>query len=120
MIAAERHGIEVDVCARGHGLWFDSGEIELLAETLALPAPELRLRTGEGSDEKKRRCPRCDAKMAKAYFSAADAPLIDACPATHGFWFDKGELGGLFARTRPAGSQTEAAMVAFLGELLEG
>ncbi len=117
LIVAEREGIELDACPWCRGLWFDGGELALLAEKLGRPLP-----TAEGalepaqSSEKARSCPRCDKGMDKVFVGVAPRVLVDRCPAGHGLWFDHGELGSLVGQlpVRP-GSHPEAVM-AFMGE----
>jgi len=117
LIVAEREAIELDACPWCHGLWFDAGELALLAEKLGRPLP-----TAEGalepapSSEKPRSCPRCDKAMDKVYVGAAPRVLVDRCRAGHGLWFDHGELGTLVSQlpVRP-GSHPEAVL-AFMGE----
>jgi len=117
----ERHGIEVDWCAspRCRGLWFDAGELNLLAEeaghdlspeSLAHPAPDVR--------ERPRRCPRCRKRMEKARIGAPgeQGVIVDRCRA-HGLWLDAGELAAVM---EVLGGAAEGATVrSFLGESFE-
>ena len=118
LIVVERDGIEVDWCAspQCRGLWFDAGELDLLAEeaghdispeSLAHPAPDVR--------ERPRRCPRCRKRMEKARVGAPgdEAVIVDRCRA-HGVWLDAGELGAVM---RLLGEADKGARVSsFLGE----
>ncbi len=117
LVVVERHGIEVDWCPspRCRGIWFDAGELDLLAEeagrhlspeSLAHPAPEVR--------ERPRRCPRCRKRMEKARVGAGnDEVVIDRC-RRHGIWFDAGEVGELM---RALGGAADGAEIqSFLGE----
>ncbi|MDP2931550.1 MAG: zf-TFIIB domain-containing protein [Chloroflexota bacterium] len=118
MIVVEHKKIELDYCIRCHGVWFDSGEIELLLATLkadhameSLFAPQ---RTGV--TEKARKCPMCGKKMKKARLGEGPPVLIDTCPQNEGLWFDGGELGRVLdeiART-PAG---KSEVVSFLNDV---
>jgi Zn-finger nucleic acid-binding protein len=116
LIVAEREGIELDACPWCHGLWFDAGELALLAETLGRS-----LSVGEGgavaavTAEKPRPCPRCDKAMEKVTMGQTPGVLLDRC-ANHGLWFDHGELGSLMGQMAAApGSHPEAAL-RFMGE----
>lgn len=117
LVVVERHGIEADWCPSPEcrGLWFDAGELDLLAEeagrhispeNLTHPAPDVR--------ERARRCPRCRKRMQKARIGGPGGKtVIDRCPR-HGLWFDAGELGEVM---RALGGAAEGAPVAsFLGE----
>ncbi len=96
LIVAEREGIELDVCPWCHGLWFDAGELALLAEKLGrtLAAPEGAPLEAAPASEKPRLCPRCDKAMDKVALGTRPKVLLDRC-ASHGLWFDHGELGSL-------------------------
>ena len=116
LIVAEREGIELDSCPWCRGLWFDAGELALLAETLGRT-----LSVGEGgavvatTAEKPRMCPRCDKAMEKVTLGKAPSVLLDRCPS-HGLWFDHGELGPLIGQMAAVpGSHPEAAL-RFMGE----
>lgn len=117
LVVAERDDIELDVCPWCHGLWFDSGELALLAEKLDRP-----LQRAEGSleaaqsPEKPRLCPRCDRAMDKVFVGVSPRVMLDRCRAGHGLWFDHGELGTLVSQypVQP-GAQPEAVLT-FMGE----
>ena len=125
LIVVERSGIEVDWCAACGGLWFDQGELALLAASAGRGFTEDFLADAPADlagDASPRRCPRCPKRMAAKRFPRLPEIRIDACPAGHGFWLDKGELGLLF-RSLPgtasgdAGADQAARSIAsFLGE----
>jgi hypothetical protein len=117
LIVAEREGIELDACPWCHGLWFDAGELALLAEKLgrALSGAEGGV-AAAATTEKSRPCPRCDKAMEKVTLGQAPRVLLDRCPS-HGLWFDHGELGSLMGQMAAApGSHPEAAL-RFMGEM---
>jgi Zn-finger nucleic acid-binding protein len=100
MIVVEHKKIELDYCPECHGVWFDSGELELLLDSLNLEnrgqfvsnllnAPEAK------TPEKKRRCPICAQKMRKVVVGEKPSILIDVCQRADGLWFDGGEVGQL-------------------------
>lgn len=112
----ERESIEVDWCPDCHGIWFDAGELELLAGKAGreLPPGALGREPAQAPREKRRRCPRCRRKMRKAETGAEPPVLIDRCDA-HGVWLDAGELGALMRELAPAGSAVDP-VASFLGE----
>ncbi len=68
MIVVEHDNIELDHCTTCQGVWFDSGELELLLESSGLESPPPFLDTilnavEASSPEKKRKCPICRQKM---------------------------------------------------------
>ena len=98
MIIVERSNIEVDYSPDCGGIWFDSGELELLLESMELDESgfttnEIMALDEAKADEKKRKCPICSKKMKKVVIGKTPEVLIDACPKGHGLWFDGGELG---------------------------
>ena len=116
LIVAEREGIELDVCLWCRGLWFDAGELALLAEKLGRT-----LSAGEGgvvpaaTSEKARPCPRCDRAMEKVVLGGSSGVLLDRC-AGHGLWFDHGELGSLVGQMAVAPGSHAEAVLRFMGE----
>ncbi|HVT45704.1 MAG TPA: zf-TFIIB domain-containing protein [Thermoanaerobaculia bacterium] len=116
LIAVERQQIEVDYCLNCRGLWFDEGELELLADSTG-HAIDLQAigRPASASSEKPRRCPRCRKAMDKVDIGRGYSLYIDRCPAGEGLWLDRGELGGLVDRSPKTDAPRE--VVNFLGEL---
>jgi Zn-finger nucleic acid-binding protein len=97
-IIVEYGGVELDVCADGHGIWFDKDELQQLFETAGVPemlhdleARLVFLPRGKHGAEK--RCPRCRAKMRHVAEPGPSGDVIlDRCRRGHGLWFDDGEL----------------------------
>ncbi len=121
LIVVEREGIELDHCPRCRGIWFDEGELALLAERIGrILTLEASVRPLAGpAGEQFRRCPRCRRRMAKEDLGSAPRIGIDRCRRGHGLWFDSGELGALMSQMpgRP-GSHPEA-LLRFAGETLQ-
>ncbi len=113
MIVIEHRSIELDYCTRCRGVWFDSGELELLLAQAKAEAPLARVQ----SEEKKRRCPECGRKMDKVRAGREPGVLLDACPQNEGLWFDGGELDTLI-RQLSEGSAPEIGL--FLGDVFRG
>jgi Zn-finger nucleic acid-binding protein len=103
MIVVEYHNIELDYCNNCKGVWFDSGELELLLKSYGLEEPKAFfdgiLDSQEAvSSEKKRNCPICGHKMKKTAIGGQPEILIDVCGDKHGLWFDGGEVTQLIRR----------------------
>jgi Zn-finger nucleic acid-binding protein len=103
MIVVEYHNIELDYCNNCKGVWFDSGELELLLKSYGLEEPKAFfdgiLDSQEVvSSEKKRNCPICGHKMKKTAIGGQPEILIDVCGDKHGLWFDGGEVTQLIRR----------------------
>ena len=119
LVVAEREGIELDVCLWCHGLWFDAGELALLAEKLGrtLAVPEGAPLEAAATPEKPRLCPRCDKAMEKVWLGGAPKVLLDRCPR-HGLWFDHGEMGSLIGQLAAAPGSHPEAVMRFMGETI--
>jgi Zn-finger nucleic acid-binding protein len=114
LLVIERESIEVDWCAECHGIWFDVGELAILAEKAGKNLAPDAIGEATTSEEARRRCPRCRHKMEKVAPAADPELLLDRCPE-HGLWFDADELGALMRHLPDAGGE-EATVIGFLNE----
>ena len=127
MIVVEYQNIELDYCTGCKGVWFDSGELELLLESQGLEETKLFLDnildSPEAiSSEKKRKCPICGHKMKKTTIGEEPKILIDVCSDEHGLWFDGGEVNQLIrhlAGEHPPKQDSREQVVSFLEEVFE-
>lgn len=97
MIVVEHQHIELDYCTKCQGVWFDSGEVELLLKSHHLEDTGLFLNNILNSPEalsaeKKRKCPICGRRMKKTAIVEPPKVFIDMCREKHGLWFDRGEV----------------------------
>lgn len=127
MLVVEYKNIELDYCNGCRGVWFDSGELDLLLKSYGLEEPKTFFdgifnSQEAASAEKKRNCPICSDKMKKATVGGQPEILIDACPDKHGLWFDGGEvtqlIGRLAGEQSPEGDSGEH-IINFLGEVFK-
>ena len=127
MLVVEYQNIELDYCNSCKGVWFDSGELELLLKSYGLEEPQAFFSgifdsQEAASTEKKRNCPICSHKMKKTMVGGQPEILIDACPDKHGLWFDGGEvtqlIGCLAGEQSPEGDFGEH-VISFLGEVFK-
>jgi len=127
MIVVEYHNIELDYCTTCKGVWFDSGELELLLESHGLEEAKLFLDNiltypEALSSEKKRKCPICSHKMKKTTIGEQLKILIDICSEEHGLWFDGGEVTQLtrhLAGEHPPKQDSREQVISFLEEVFE-
>jgi Zn-finger nucleic acid-binding protein len=127
MIVVEYHNIELDYCDNCKGVWFDSGELELLLKSYGLEEPRAFFNgifdsQEATSPEKKRNCPICGHKMKKTEISGQPEILIDVCLDKHGLWFDGGEVAqliGHLAEEHPPKGNSRERVISFLGEVFE-
>lgn len=80
----EVRGIEVDVCMRCEGVWYDKGEFE------KLNAPAAQALTAHGSQVTTRCCPRDGEPMQRMDYPGTLAE-VEVCPVCLGVWLDRGE-----------------------------
>jgi len=127
-IVVEQEKIELDYCTNCSGIWFDSGELELMLEALGLEGSDLSLSGIFASPEaetteKKRKCPICNQKMKKAIMGEKPEVLTDRCPKGDGLWFDGGEVSRLitqWVKNPQAKLVTQAHILTFLGDTFKG
>jgi len=127
MIVVEYRNIELDYCNNCKGVWFDSGELELLLKPQGLEEPKAFfdgiLNSQEAaSSEKKRNCPICGHKMKKTAIGEQTKIVIDACRDKHGLWFDGGEVARLIrylAGEHPSKRDSKGQVVSFLEEVFK-
>lgn len=125
MVVVEYHNVELDYCNSCKGVWFDSGELELLLKSQHLEESKVFfdgiLKSQEAvSSEKKRACPICGHKMKKTAIGEQPAILIDVCRDQHGLWFDGGEVGQLIRRLagkHPPKHDSRGQVIGFLEEV---
>lgn len=110
MIVVELDGIEVDHCPACHGVWFDTGELELLVERSGGDPVRLQalLDAGTPAAGPRRSCPRCRRRLHTIKLTAPAGLKIDCCAAGDGVWLDAGELPVL-ASTQGSGPAAEIA-----------
>jgi len=126
MIVVEYNSIELDYCNDCYGVWFDSGELELLLKSISLDTSDLLkniLDTREAKlSETRRRCPMCRQKMRETTLGQKPRILVDACRQGHGLWFDGGEVQELLKQLaeKPSAKQdSQQKVVGFLGEVFK-
>jgi Zn-finger nucleic acid-binding protein len=125
MVVIEYHNIELDYCNSCKGVWFDSGELELLLKSQGLEEPKTFfdgiLKSQEpASSEKKRNCPLCRHKMKKTAIGGQPEIFIDICRDKHGLWFDGGEVTQLIKRLageHPPKRDSRGQVISFLEEV---
>ena len=126
VVIVEYERIELDYCTNCSGVWFDGGELDLLAERLSLDEETLSLHEiwqlpDAKVSEKARRCPICGKKMRKVYVGHEPKVLLDICPRRDGIWFDSGEVSQVLAQLKSKGPATgkHGRVINFLGEVFK-
>ena len=127
MIVVEYRNIELDYCHSCKGVWFDSGELELLLKSYGLEESKTFFdgifNSQEAvSSEKKRICPICGHKMKKTAIGGQPETLTDICRDKHGLWFDGGEVAQLIRRLageHPPKGDSKGHVIGFLEEIFK-
>jgi Zn-finger nucleic acid-binding protein len=103
MVILEYEAVEVDYCVACHGVWLDSGELELLFGDRTQSDGFMKSGTSAaGEEEAPRPCPICSQKMGKAATGGPQPVTYDSCDDGHGLWFDQGELTTILKHGSPA------------------
>ena len=92
LIVVEFQEIELDWCPACEGLWFDSGEMELVTAQMRGNAAVVVPRQKADTAEKRLKCPECNRTMVKRLLGDAEPVVADVCRACGGLWLDHGEL----------------------------
>jgi len=127
MIVVEHNKIELDYCNNCHGVWFDSGELELFLLSMYLDKVGVFLSNILNSEEAQsieqiRKCPICSKKMKKATIGKQPEILIDVCQRGDGLWFDSGEITSLIKQIsgkKPERADTQQQVLEFLGDVFK-
>lgn len=124
MLIVECDHVELDVCFHGHGIWFDADELRQLFELAGAEEGysglEDRLIHLPSAKERKKRCPRCRARMRHVEAPASSGHVVlDRCPGGHGLWFDDGELHDVLTAELEEGDEALATIKRYLGSFCE-
>ncbi len=120
MIVVEYYHIELDYCPDCQGVWFDSGELELMLQTSKIDAKhigEINNLPAAKTSEKARKCPICGDAMSKNTIGQQPPVIIDVC-RNDGLFFDGGELQQLVKQI-PGGSGDGNSIIRFLSEVFQ-
>jgi Zn-finger nucleic acid-binding protein len=122
MIVVEYKRIELDYCPKCRGVWFDSGELELMFKTSGVynqPIGDIRNLPAATSSEKTRKCPICRQGMSKNDIGQKPPVLIDVCRRGDGLFFDGGEVTGLIKQLPQKEPGKNNPVMEFLGEVFK-
>ena len=123
MIVVEHEKIEIDHCLKCSGVWFDSGELELLVSMLkaggASAQTDLLIPHEVKANEARWKCPICGHKMRKVSLGNSKQVLVDSCPQGDGLWFDSGELHHVISEIEPSKTQAAQDVISFLGSAFQ-
>lgn len=127
MFVLEYKRIELDYCQSCKGVWFDSGELELLLEAggvknVSTSLSDVLKFTEAQTAEKKRHCPICARNMKKVKIGGEAGVMIDACIQNDGLWFDSGEVTSIIkimAEKSVVKGGTETEIMSFLRDVFQ-
>jgi Zn-finger nucleic acid-binding protein len=125
-LIVEYSNIELDYCPACRGVWFDSGELEMLLECAGMENCRSYLGDVAGApavvtSEKERKCPICRKKMKKVYIDQDKKIMVDICQRGHGIWFDGGEVVQLLKELaeKSPGQHPSQGILNFIGEIFK-
>jgi Zn-finger nucleic acid-binding protein len=85
--------ISYNMCEKCGSLWLDKGELDKMAFQVDGDIEYCSQEAVEGSEEKIRKCPRCDnSNLYAVRFLEATDIILHHCKGCEGFWLDGGEL----------------------------
>lgn len=124
MLVVEYQRIELDYCPACEGVWFDSGELDLLLVRAKLGDPRELMQEIERSPKVqpatgKRKCPVCHKGMQERGIGES-ATNIDVCEQGDGIWFDGGEVQQVLthlAQKCRKGEDSRQEIICFLREV---
>jgi Zn-finger nucleic acid-binding protein len=97
----EETGVELDVCPKCAGVWFDDGELRRLSEPdrLALIRIDEKFVAPleKSSTEGVKPCPSCKTTMEEFRYLYDSPVVLDSCPTCFGIWVENGELKAMVA-----------------------
>lgn len=92
MAEVEEQGAYLDRCPKGHGTFFDQGEMFEALGMAADPSLWDRPETASPVRPGKIHCPRCHAEMLQQDITSGNTKVeIDRCGPCGGIWLDTGE-----------------------------
>jgi membrane associated rhomboid family serine protease len=105
MGALRLEGVQVDLCPRCLGMWFDGGELPRAA----------RLKFSDAADgaalarssRTARRCPACTKPLYERQVEPRASILVDQCPQCGGLFLDRGEFTRVKDYYRTAGARAD-------------
>jgi len=92
LVIVEYLSIELDWCPACEGLWFNRGEMELLARKLGRDTEPIPACNAASCSEKPLKCPECNKTMNKRLMGEGLSVVADVCRICGGLWLDHGEL----------------------------
>lgn len=113
LIVVEYHSIELDYCPECEGLWFDSGEMGLVATQMSGSECDVLPQAKAETKEARLKCPECHKAMDKRLLGATNTIIADVCPLCDGLWLDHGELEQVVAGMQPSG-ETDTPIISYL------
>jgi len=101
MFVREEVGVDLDCCAGCGGVWFDHGELALVARAGRGPVDALRAAVGgsgpaiAGAAAEILFCPTCRSVLVTTEHGAMAGVRMEACHNGHGLWITAASLGPL-------------------------
>jgi Zn-finger nucleic acid-binding protein len=97
MVRGINASIEMDICTKCGGSWFDKDELAKIDKITEPVAFEFRRLPKQQEQMETLKCPHCnpDQLLLKAVHPRDVKVILDFCPGCHGIWLDRGELNAI-------------------------
>ncbi|MFI5386427.1 MAG: zf-TFIIB domain-containing protein [Fimbriimonadales bacterium] len=91
------HGVELDVCTKCAGIWFDSDDLRVLLARDPLALTEIdevvpHIEHGAGAHSALL-CPQCGLRLEDYHYMYNSPVILQTCSNCGGFWVEEDELG---------------------------
>lgn len=93
--------VEVDLCSKCGGIWFDKAELESVDNKIEPKIIEIKKVPRKSDQYKELCCPKCNERTAmdKVVNDYDKDVVMDVCPSCKGIWLDKGEFKAIKERS---------------------
>jgi len=123
MIVVEYQRIELDFCPRCRGVWFDTGELDLLLSCAKIKdesAGDISRLPPASTNEAERKCPICRKNMSKNSIGVTPLITVDVCRRGDGLFFDGDEVHQMIKQLPDAAEKgKENPVIEFLSNVFK-
>jgi Zn-finger nucleic acid-binding protein len=99
LVAAKRHGVDVEACPSCKGLWLGAQEFVQLEDEAFDLGDDEKGTLVFAAEPSTRMCPECSQPLQGFQYRLYDLPL-ELCTQGHGYWLDAGEDDRVLALMR--------------------
>ena len=118
LIKQNFHGVEIDVCNKCAGIFFDEGEVNQIRKSGSNSFEELDAKVHiedapqTFEEHLDRKCPNCQVVMSQYRYLYSSPIMLDSCNHCGGIWIENGELKAMAEYVRTCEQETAATVTA--------